>query len=363
MVEDGRVLPLTGAQTGIWLAQQIEPDSPAYNIGCYVELSRPSGPDGLPLPDGPDVPRLAAAVRRAVREAESLHVVFGEAEDRPVQTLHRPEDRSPDVLDLTGEADPEAAARAWMDADLARVADLARGPLFTHALLRVGPHRVWWYHRYHHLLTDGYGILQIIYRVAELYGAAADAPGTADASGTADPLTRDWSLRSLVSGDADYRGSARHAADRDFWHARLAGLPDEPARLVECPPVQTARPLRRTVELSAERTERLREAAASTGTRLSRLAIAAVAAYLHRATGEQDVVLGLPVTGRVDAALRDTPGLMSNVLPLRLAVRPDTTPARLVEAVTTGVRELTAHARYRGEGLARELGRPTACAP
>ncbi|WP_203863169.1 hypothetical protein, partial [Planobispora rosea] len=43
MVEDGRALPLTGAQTGIWLAQQIEPDSPVYNIGCYVELSGSAG--------------------------------------------------------------------------------------------------------------------------------------------------------------------------------------------------------------------------------------------------------------------------------------------------------------------------------
>ncbi|MEV4066470.1 hypothetical protein [Nonomuraea dietziae] len=60
------VLPLTGAQTGIWLAQQFEPDSPAYTIGCYVEL--PAEPPA-------DASVLAAAVRRAVEEAESLHVV------------------------------------------------------------------------------------------------------------------------------------------------------------------------------------------------------------------------------------------------------------------------------------------------
>ncbi|MBG0830163.1 amino acid adenylation domain-containing protein [Planomonospora sp. ID67723] len=353
MFGDGFALPLTGAQTGIWLAQQIEPDSPAYTIGCYVELPGPvrGRADTATERQAPDVSRLAAAVRRAVREAEPLHAVFVEDGGKPAQVLRAPGDWSPAVVDLAEEADPEAAARAWMDADLAsagRATDLARGPLFAHALLDLGERGLWWYQRYHHLLTDGFGILQLIHRTAELYGSGPE-------EGAA--LAQDWSLSSLVAGDTDYRGSARHAADRGFWHERLAGLPAEPARLVECPPAQAARTRRRTAELSAERTERLREAAASAGTRLSRLAIAAVAAYLHRVTGEQDVVLGLPVTARLDPELKYTPGMVSNVLPLRLTVRPGTTPAQLVQDIAGRVRELGEHARYRGEDLARELGR------
>ncbi|MBE1558005.1 non-ribosomal peptide synthetase [Nonomuraea africana] len=320
------VLPLTGAQTGIWLAQQFEPDSPAYTIGCYVELSADAAP-------------LAAAVRRAVEEAESLHVVVAERDGRPVQLpVPPPPGWSPPVLDLT-----EAQARAWMTADLNGVADLAAGPLFGHALLRLGDGRLWWYQRYHHLVTDGFGILRIIQRAAELYGGA-DEPGG------------DWSLPKLVAADAAYRASAEHAADRDFWHGRLKGVPDEPARLVECPPAPARAIVRRTVELPAERSDRLRAAAAAMGTRLSRLVIAAVAACLHRTSGERDVVLGLPVTAR--ARGEDSPALMSNVLPLRLAVRPATTAAELVAAVAEEVGRLAAHARYRGEDLARELGRP-----
>ncbi|WP_431896076.1 amino acid adenylation domain-containing protein [Nonomuraea sp. bgisy101] len=318
------VLPLTGAQTGIWLAQQIEPDSPAYTIGCYVELSA-------------DTSRLADAIRRAVSEAESLHVVFAQDEGRPVQ-MTRPAGQWPlPVLDLT-----EAAARAWMTADLARPVDLARGPMFAHVLLRLGDGRVWWYQRYHHLVTDGTGVLRLIQRVAHLYG---DGPH-ADV---------DWSFPRLVAADVDHRASAEHAADADFWHDRLKGLPDEPARLVECPPAQAVGSLRRTVHLSSERSDRLRASAAALGSRLSRLAIAAVAAYLHRASGERDVVLGLPVTGRLRG--EDSPALMSNVLPLRLAVGPWTTGAELVAAVAEEVRRVAAHARYRGEDLARELGR------
>ncbi|MFG2000817.1 amino acid adenylation domain-containing protein [Spirillospora sp. NPDC048911] len=330
----GFELELTGAQTGIWLAQQIEPDSPAYTVGCHVEL-----------PPGADAARLAAAVRRAVLEADPLHVVFGERDGRPVQIPRAPGEWSPAMLDLAGEPDPESAARAWIGADLARVADLTDGPLFAHAVIELGDGRIWWYHRYHHLVTDGSGVLNLILRVAALYG---DPEAT----------TPDWSLSRLVGSDGAYRRSAARETDHEFWRARLAGLPDEPARLVECPPVQAREFERRTAELTAERTERGRAVAADAGTRFSRLAIAAVAAYLHRSTGARDVVLGLPVTGRLDAALRDSPGLMSNVLPLRLTVRPGMTPAELIAAVAQEIRDVAAHGRYRGEDLARELGRP-----
>ncbi|GAA3312285.1 hypothetical protein GCM10020219_021850 [Nonomuraea dietziae] len=242
------------------------------------------------------------------------------------------------MLELT-----EARARAWMAADMATVADLATGPLYGHALLQLDDGRLWWYQRYHHLVTDGFGILRIIQRAAELYGGAKGSAG-------------DWSLEGLVAADTAYRASAEHAADRDFWHGRLKGMPDEPARLVECPPVPARDVVRRTVELSVERSDLLREAAAAMGTRLSRLAIAAVGAYLHRSSGERDIVLGLPVTARRRG--EDSPALMSNVLPLRLAVRQATTAAELVAAVADEVGRLAAHARYRGEDLARELGHP-----
>ncbi|KAB2344319.1 non-ribosomal peptide synthetase [Actinomadura rudentiformis] len=330
----GFELPLTGAQAGIWLAQQIEPDSPAYTVGCHVEL-----------PPGADPARLAAAVRQTVMEADSLHVVFGERDGRPVQIARPCGEWSPTMLDLAAEPDPESAARAWIGADMGRVADLAGGPLFAHAVIVLGDGRIWWYHRYHHLVTDGSGILNLILRAAALYG---DPEAAAPA----------WSLSRLVASDGEYRRSESHEADHEFWRARLAGLPDEPARLVECPPVQARAFERRTAELAADLTGRGRAVAADVGTRFSRLAIAAVAAYLHRSTGVQDVVLGLPVTGRLDAGLRDSPGLLSNVLPLRLTVRPDTTPAELIAAVAQEIRDLAAHGRYRGEDLARELGKP-----
>ncbi|QWF79751.1 non-ribosomal peptide synthase/polyketide synthase [Amycolatopsis sp. CA-230715] len=329
-VSGGSGLPLTGAQQGIWLAQRIEPDSPVYNVAGYVEIR---GTDV-------DLERLADAVRASVDEAECVHVRFEDRDGTPyqVQTEHN---WGLPRIDFRGEPDPAGAAEAWMLADVKRVVDLARGPVHAHALLTVADDKVLLYQRYHHLVMDGYGAFVVINRISERY--LGEAP------------ERQWRLTTLVEHDAEYHDSAQHEEDRAYWHARFADRP-EPARLVERSPGQPSTVDRHVTDLSGARTTALHKAAADAGTRLSRLMIAAVAAYLHRATGSEDVVLGLPVTARLDPELREIPGMVSNVLPLRVRVRPSSTPAELLDEVAGAIRDLVAHSRYRGETLARELG-------
>ncbi len=90
--------------------------------------------------------------------------------------------------------------------------------------------------------------------------------------------------------------------------------------------------------------------------RWSRIVIAATAVYVYRLTGEQDVILGLVVTARQDSVLKRVPGMVSNVLPLRLSVRPGMRLSDLIGQVAQKVREVLEHQRYRGEDLHRDLG-------
>ncbi|GAA4930659.1 hypothetical protein GCM10023237_60870 [Streptomyces coeruleoprunus] len=323
--------PVTGGQSGIWLAQQIEPDGSAYNVSFVLELTGAA-----------DLDRLASAVRRATEEAESLHVrvLAGNGVPRQLPTRY-PVDVP--VIDLTGETDPRATAEALMEADRDRPADLANGPLFAQKLLVLGDDRVLWYQRYHHIVIDGTGIAQISRRAGDLY------------SGTEPATAPDWSLAALVDADLAYRGSPRHEEDRAHWHARMGDRP-EPVRLVPRSAAPMTRRLRRTTVLAPSHLAALRSTAVDAGTRPSRLLVAAVAAYLHRATGRQDIVLGLPVTTRQDPRTRHVPGMLSNILPLRLDVSPGMTGRRLLTAVEEAVDATVAHSRYRAEDLARDLG-------
>lgn len=153
-------IPLTGGQSGIWLAQQLEPDSSAYNIVFALDLRGDL-----------DLDRLAAAVRRAVEETECLRVNVVPGSDGPRQTLRDvPADPAGiadvTVVDLRAAADPEEAAAAWTAADRDRPVDLAHGPLTGHALLRLADDHVLWVQRYHHIVIDGMGVALVTRRAA-----------------------------------------------------------------------------------------------------------------------------------------------------------------------------------------------------
>ncbi|MEU5210162.1 amino acid adenylation domain-containing protein [Streptomyces sp. NPDC020742] len=329
-------LPASAAQREMWMAEQAAPDAPQQRIGEYLDIRGPI-----------DTAAFEAAMRRTIAEASPFHARFIAEDGVPWQILDLPADWSFPVLDVSGEADPAAAAEAWMRADLARPLDLARGPLFSYALFTLGPERSIWYLSAHHAIADGHTGALIAQRVADLYGAAL--------AGQPAPPATFGSVRTLLAEEAHYRASERFAADRQYWTTRFADAP-EVARLADAPVGPPVGNLSHCGHLSADASARLKSAARTARTHWSVLVIAATAAFLHRLSGEQDVVLSLPVAARTDATARSIPGMYSNVLPLRVTVRPEMPRSDLVRQVSREFRQMLRHQRYRGEDLPRDLG-------
>lgn len=326
------VLPLTSAQSGMWYAQALDPRSPAQNTAECLEIDGPLDPD-----------LFATALRRVAEEAEALRVVVEDTPDGPRQHI-----RTSVGLPLTvSDQHTAQEAEAWMRADLAEPCDLTTGPLFRHALFRVDEHRWLWYQRIHHLVMDGFGHSLLVRRTAEVYSALA--------RGEEPPPRTFRGLADLVAADADYRSSPAFAADRAHWTQAFADRPEEP-RLAGRSALPSRSFLRRTTHLAPAATERLRELAARLRATWPDVLIAVQALYTARATARTDVVLGLPMMGRLGSAALRVPGMVMNVLPLRLSVSPEATFAELLRQVVLGLREVRRHQRYRYEDIRRDLG-------
>ncbi|WP_250287598.1 condensation domain-containing protein, partial [Frankia sp. CiP1_Cm_nod2] len=151
-------LPVSAAQREIWLAQQLDPESLLYRIGGYTEINGPIDPVAF-----------ETVLRQAFTETESMRARFLEDDGTLWQTVEPLGDWTLPVFDVSGEAAPRAAAEAWMRAELAQPMNLARGPLFSHALLRLEPERFLWYQSYHHIVMDSFASVLLVRRVAALY--------------------------------------------------------------------------------------------------------------------------------------------------------------------------------------------------
>ncbi|RVW00669.1 non-ribosomal peptide synthase/polyketide synthase [Rhodococcus xishaensis] len=341
---DGAVanLPVTAAQSEILVAQQLDPLSTVYNLSLVAEVTGAIDLDGLAL-----------AIRRTVADAEALHVRFRVGDDHTLHQVPAPADAWPlDVVDVRGAADPEAAAQAWMDRDMATVVDVTGDDaLFAHALFRLADDHVVWYQRYHHSIVDGLGISLIVADVVARYSD----------SNLGDPELESkagqWSLRDLVDADVEYRSSARFTADRDYWLTEILEAPEPPQLCaggtdgagISGPPEST------TVLIDAAIADALYAFAAEAGIRRTRLPMALLVAYLHRITGLRDLTLSIPMAARVGRAMRRTPGMASTILPVTFHVDPESTVGELARAIDARLVTALRHGRYRGGDLDREV--------
>jgi len=329
-------LPLTTAQRGLWVGQKIAAADATLNIAEAIEIFGPIDPE-----------QFQRALRQVVCEAETLRVRIVEQEGKPHQVIRPVYNGDFSFVDVSMQADPAAAAEAWMRAELIRPVDLAQDPLWVAALLKTAENHYFWYQRAHHVVYDGYSGGMIARRVAQLY--------TAYVEGREPEPCEFGSLAALIDAEAAYRSSERLRRDRDFWCERLAGLPE--AVSLAHGPRRNEGGLRHSIGyLPMVKTRRLDELGKRNSASLPQVLIGLIAAYFHCATGADDLVLGLPVSGRVNAALRASPGMVANAVTIRLSFDAESTAASLFAQVSKAVRQALRHQQYRYEDLRRDLG-------
>ncbi|MEE7547783.1 amino acid adenylation domain-containing protein, partial [Xanthomonas sp. Kuri4-1] len=114
--------------------------------------------------------------------------------------------------------------------------------------------------------------------------------------------------------------------------------------------------LRGSGEIASVQVAALRELGRAHGASLPQVLIALVGAYYHRLTGADDLIFGMPVTGRVNARYRSTPGMVANAVFIRLSMRPEEPFHALLPQVSSVVKQALRHQQYRYEDIRRDQG-------
>ena len=330
-------LALTAAQSDIWIDCSIDPTRTNYNIGEYLEIRGEI-----------DLPVFRAAFGRVIDETETLHVRFVADNDELRQVRVGSVDLPLTFLDLSADPAPRASAEKWIENDNARPIDPLSGPLCAFALLRLGPDTWYWCVRYHHMINDGSGMAMVTRRLAEIYTAIVEGRDAGPSPfGT---------LVDLIREDHGYRQSDHFARDRSYWAERLTSSPPA-VNLSKREPARSVRFMRRTAYIPLGDVQALRALAKSLGSTLPQIITTAVAIYLHQMTGEEDLVFGYSVSGRLGTRASSMVGVLSNVAPIRVAVDSDTPFGELARRMARFLREGLRHQRYRIADIRRDLRR------
>lgn len=330
--------PLSPAQASLWFAQKLAPEVP-LTVAQYVDVQGDL-----------DIDLLERVGARAAAELQSGEIRLVEIDGQPYQVVDPAATVRTTRLDVRSEADPIAAALAWMQKEMRSPVDLDRDPLTVNVVFRVEDHRYFWYTRMHHIAGDGYGAVTAMKRVAELY--------TNEQAGVPTPDSKAGDLATLYAAERAYRTSTRFETDRAFWQDTLQGLPDTFSLADRTAPAAPSR-----LRLNGVTDETVGDMLTSAEERFDASAAAVVAAsfaaYLHRVTGRADVVMSLPVSVRTTAALRRSGGMVSNVVPIRVHISPDMNIGDLVSSVTLEITGALRHQKYRHEDIRRDHGSST----
>ncbi|MCX5206662.1 amino acid adenylation domain-containing protein [Streptomyces sp. NBC_00237] len=328
--------PLSPGQQRIWFLERMLPGRTAYNETKAIELEGPL-----------DVPALRAALRALAGRHEQLRTVFGEVAGEPRQFVRDAADVDFAVVDGTGAGDAVAETLA---AESARLFDLEKGPLFVTRLVRLGDRRHVLVLSLHHIVMDAASAAVLARDVSALYrGALPGAPAAALPG-----LTRtyaDHARRQLAS-----LGDAKTAEDLAYWKKKLAGdlpvleLPTDRPR----PAVMTSngRALFRT--LDPELSEQVRALSRKRRSTLFMALLAGYAAALRRVTGQDDLVVGTPMSDRTPG-YEDVVGFFVNTLALRIDLSGDPDFGTLLDRVRGVALDAYDHADVPFGAVVREL--------
>jgi nonribosomal peptide synthetase DhbF len=318
----------------VWFAHTLGEDKAVYSIADFFDLR------GVL-----DTRLFEAALRLLVEEVETFRLRFIVSDGWPRQLVGAVPEWDLLVIDCTRSEDPELTARAWMDADVEQPVDLLRDKLFSFALIKLEPERTFFYQRYHQIILDGIGVALISVRLGQIY--------TAFVEGRAPEPPLFGSLRDVWEEGERYDRSPQQAADQQYWHGQLQGW-SQPLHLKGHGGPASSRVMRLEFNVLAQQQTALDMLTQESSQTSGKVILAAVLALLHHLTGEEDIVIGVPVSGRARTTRR-TPAMMSNVLPLRVAINGKTTLAQLLESVSIQLRSMLRHQRYRGDVLLREI--------
>jgi myxalamid-type nonribosomal peptide synthetase MxaA len=246
-------------------------------------------------------------------------------------------------------ADQRAAVGAWLAGEARRPFDLQQ-PLWRAALLRLGPGRNLLVLSAHGLIADRSALQRLAGEVASIYTALESG-----AEPDLDPPVGLARYGTLLDGVAD---SAGYGEARAYWTDRFRdGIPELSLPLSgRRPPIKQYHGARLVVPLPADLGRSLDEWCAERRTTPYGTVLAAFQAWLHRLTGQRDVVLG--VFGQGVPALSSTTPLVGNTtnpLPLRMPVDGAARFADHADAVRDELLVAFDHQHYPFAALIRDL--------
>ncbi|MEE7625164.1 amino acid adenylation domain-containing protein [Methylobacter sp. Wu8] len=325
--------PLSEGQKGLWLLHQLAPQMSAYNI-----------PVALRFRSGLDIGLFRRACELMLQRYPVLGSVFRRHNGELFQTLPSDarlcfthENSDAEVIELFREKSKQPF-------------DLERGPLFrVHLLSPVSAADSYVLITVHHIVFDGSSAVLLVKALLDTYRQLL--------AGTEPEYTQETGYNDFVRWQQHFMAGEQAQMQLDYWKARLSG--ELPSLSLPCdylrPAEQRFNGASYELALASDLTEKIRELAKSLRVNLSVLFLGVLNMLLHRYSGDDDILVGMPTSGRPESRFDDVVGYFINMIVIRSRVSGRQSVAEFLSELQLIVADGLDNADYPFPALLKEL--------
>ena len=333
--------PLAAGQEPLWFLGQLAPDSPVYNI---VDL--------IPLDGAYDAEALRKAIRTMVRRHEVLRTAFFYHNGQPMQEVAPTLDVELQEVDLSGlpEVEQEREQLRVVHEEGRKTFDLSQLPLFRGIVIHRSAQEHKLFLVIHHIIADEWALELIHKEIAQLYSAYSRGQS---------PALKELPIQyaDVACWQQQWLHSEKLQMQLAYWKNELAGAPPvlELATDKPRPAVQSFRGATELFQLPENLSPQLKSLCREEHASLFMILEASFAALLHRYTGQDDILVGTPISGRTQSETENLIGYFLNTIILRAQFTEDPSFRELLQQVRERALGAYAHADLAFNRLVAEL--------
>ncbi|MFN7557105.1 MupA/Atu3671 family FMN-dependent luciferase-like monooxygenase, partial [Microcystis sp.] len=285
----GDQVPLTEAQRQLWILAQLgENGSAAYNQSVTLQLSGPL-----------NLVAMTQAIQRISDRHEALRTKIN-AQGDSQEILPQVEINCP-ILDFSADqASAQQQAEQWLKEESEKPFDLSQGCLVRWHLLKLEPESHLLVLTTHHIIADGWSMGVILRELGELYSAKCQ--------GFTANLKTPKQFRELIEWQSQPSQGEELKKQQAYWLTTLVNptvlnLPTDKPR----PALPSYQANRQSLTLDSQFTEKLKQFSRKQGCTFLMTLLSVYNILIHRLTGQDDILVGLPASGR---GLLDSEGMV-----------------------------------------------------
>jgi len=332
--------PLAEAQKQLWLLAQLSPEGNlAYN-----------DPAAISLKGELNIQTLEIAVQQCIHQHESLRTTIDSTGE--VQHVSEPENLKLPLVNLSEESNPLAALNEWFLLQANTPFKLDEGPLFKPTLIKLAHDAYVLALSSHHIITDGPSMGVVLHEIVENYAALI--------GGQAPKQKKVLQYREFIQWQKDYAQSSKALTDEAFWLSEFSNpiaeleLPYDFPR----PHIKTYKGSRAWAEINPSLLKALRVLAGKNGSTLYMVLFAAFSTLLHRLSGQNQIAIGAPYTGRSIEGSDSLVGYCVHLLPILSKISPDSSFMSHLHYVRNSLLAAYQHQDYPFAHLLNKLNLP-----